>query len=85
MTTAEYLAIALVFVAISDFLLCYAWLLPKMRKGDAPEIMALLSPEEKERAKQKHKSIKKLKALMDCWVVVALAIAYFLWQNPEIF
>ena len=84
MTTAQIAALAFIFIAITDAVLCYAWLLPKLKKDEAPEVLALLTPEEKEKAKQKHKSTNIIKVVMDIWIVLALAIAYFLWNNPDI-
>lgn len=84
MTLAQIFAILLVIVAISDFLLCYFWLLPKIRKNQMPQLLEFLAADKRQQAEQQQKTIKKLKALMDMWVVIALAIAYFLWTNPDI-
>ena len=68
MTTAQTVAIIIAVIALSDLLVGYLWLLPKMR---AREIDAGIQP-------------KKLRGILDIWIVLALAIAYFLWNNPSI-
>lgn len=85
MTTAQIIAMVLVFVALIDAVVGYMWLLPKLRKDAAPKISAKLTTNKKDEGANKQKAVRVVRAAIDCWVVIALALAYFLWNNPNSF
>lgn len=83
MTTAQILAIALVLCAAADFILGYVWLIPKLR--DTKDHNPMIEPLKRETNEKQRRVIKLIKAALDIWAVIALAFAYFLWNNPDSF
>lgn len=83
MTSTQIVALALVLVAISDVMIWFLLLKPIHKRNTAQ--IAVLPPEEKAAMLKKQRSLSLIGLGMAFWCVIALAIAYYLWNNPDTF
>ena len=83
METHKILAIAFVFIAISDVLVLQFLLKPQLCKKISTEELAILSPEEKQAREEKEKQFKIIQTSLIGFSLLMLGFAYYIWNNPQ--